>query len=85
MCSSTGRPKRGTMGLGRSRVSGRSRVPSPPARITAFIPFILSWKYLVLPLWLDGGKIYLLSGDGKGKKGEAHMRLPLAVKQFPIF
>ena len=35
--STTGRPQRRTIGLGTVSVRGRSRVPSPPARMTAFI------------------------------------------------
>src|SRR3954467_14664488 len=37
MCSIIGRFATGIMGLGWLLVSGRSRVPSPPARMTAFI------------------------------------------------
>src|SRR5438270_9985409 len=37
MCSIIGRLARGIIGLGWFDVSGRSRVPSPPAMITAFI------------------------------------------------
>ena len=33
-----GRPAIGIRGFGRRKVSGFSRVPSPPARMTAFIP-----------------------------------------------
>ena len=36
MCSIIGRPTSGSIGLGRFDVCGRSRVPSPPAMITAF-------------------------------------------------
>src|SRR5487761_1142008 len=36
-CSMQGRPTTGTSGLGRRLVSGRSRLPSPPAITTAFI------------------------------------------------
>ncbi len=36
ICSMTGLSKSGVMGLGRPREMGRSRVPSPPARMTAF-------------------------------------------------
>ncbi|MEZ5142691.1 MAG: hypothetical protein R2726_09275 [Acidimicrobiales bacterium] len=38
MCSIIGRLTRGSIGLGALEVSGRSRVPSPPAMITAFMP-----------------------------------------------
>ena len=37
MCSIIGRLAIGSIGLGAFDVSGRSRVPSPPAMITAFI------------------------------------------------
>ena len=37
MCSIIGRLATGSIGLGAFEVSGRSRVPSPPAMITAFI------------------------------------------------
>ena len=37
MCSIIGRFASGIIGLGWLLVSGRSRVPSPPARITAFM------------------------------------------------
>src|SRR5450756_2617810 len=37
MCSMIGRLTIGTIGLGRRDVSGRRRVPSPPAMMTAFI------------------------------------------------
>ncbi len=37
MCSMHGLPTIGTIGLGWFEVSGRSRVPSPPAITTAFI------------------------------------------------
>ena len=37
MCSRIGRSPTGTSGFGRIVVYGRSRVPSPPARITALI------------------------------------------------
>jgi hypothetical protein len=37
MCSITGWLTIGTIGFGRMLVSGRSRVPSPPAITTAFI------------------------------------------------
>ena len=37
MCSIIGRLASGIIGLGALEVSGRSRVPSPPAMITAFI------------------------------------------------
>jgi hypothetical protein len=37
MCSITGFPAIGTMGLGRRIVNGRSLDPSPPAITTAFI------------------------------------------------
>lgn len=50
MCSSTGLPKRDTMGFGSSVVRGWSRVPAPPAKMTAFIvkgrpfpEFLLVW------------------------------------------
>src|SRR3954470_7642502 len=43
MCQSSGRPPISTMGLGRTCVSSLIRVPSPPARITAFMP-IAYWK-----------------------------------------
>jgi hypothetical protein len=36
MCSMMGRLHTGSMGLGWLAVSGRRRVPSPPAMITAF-------------------------------------------------
>ncbi len=36
MCSIIGRLTSGSIGLGALEVSGRSRVPSPPAMITAF-------------------------------------------------
>jgi hypothetical protein len=36
MCSIIGRFTSGSMGLGTFEVSGRRRVPSPPAMITAF-------------------------------------------------
>src|SRR4051812_34816487 len=38
MCHRIGRPPISTMGLGRTAVSSESRVPIPPASITAFIP-----------------------------------------------
>src|SRR4051794_29106527 len=38
MYEMNGRPTSGTTGLGIVEVSGRSRVPSPPARISACIP-----------------------------------------------
>src|SRR5271157_802918 len=37
ICHSIGRPPISTIGLGLYSVSSRSRVPSPPARITTFI------------------------------------------------
>ena len=37
MCSMQGLPTIGTIGLGWFEVSGRRRVPSPPAITTAFI------------------------------------------------
>src|ERR1700749_4262903 len=37
MCQRIGRPPISTIGLGRITVSSLSRVPRPPARITAFI------------------------------------------------
>ena len=37
MCSMHGRPTIGTIGFGWFEVSGRRRVPSPPAITTAFI------------------------------------------------
>ncbi len=37
MCSMQGLPAIGTIGFGWFEVSGRSRVPSPPAMTTAFI------------------------------------------------
>ena len=37
MCSIIGRLASGSIGLGAFEVSGRSRVPSPPAMITAFM------------------------------------------------
>ena len=37
MCSIIGRPTSGSIGLGRFDVCGRSRVPSPPAMMTAFM------------------------------------------------
>src|SRR5215471_749138 len=37
MCHRIGRPPISTIGLGRTVVSSLSRVPNPPARITAFI------------------------------------------------
>ena len=37
MCSMHGLPTIGTIGFGWFEVSGRSRVPSPPAMTTAFI------------------------------------------------
>ena len=37
MCSIIGRLTSGSIGLGAFDVSGRRRVPSPPAMITAFI------------------------------------------------
>src|SRR5689334_7516633 len=37
MCSITGRPTIGAIGLGRETVKGLSREPSPPAMTTAFI------------------------------------------------
>src|SRR3954465_6397327 len=43
MCQSSGRPPISPMGLGRTCVSSLIRVPSPPARITAFMP-IAYWK-----------------------------------------
>ena len=36
LCSITGVPNTGTIGLGDWLLSGRSRVPSPPAMTTAF-------------------------------------------------
>ena len=36
MCSIIGRLASGSIGFGAFEVSGRSRVPSPPAMITAF-------------------------------------------------
>ena len=44
----TGLPKMGTIGLGRSRVSGRTRVPCPAAKIMPFA--IAALAYLVAPL-----------------------------------
>ncbi len=41
MCSIIGRFTSGIIGLGMFDVSGRSRVPSPPAMITAFTPLKL--------------------------------------------
>ena len=38
MCSMHGLPTIGTIGFGWFEVSGRSRVPSPPAITTAFTP-----------------------------------------------
>ena len=46
MCSAMGRLRMGTIGLGRSQVSGRNRVPDPPAISTARIIFSLSTKSL---------------------------------------
>src|SRR6266536_6212950 len=37
MCQRMGKPPISTMGLGRCDVSSLSRLPSPPAKITAFI------------------------------------------------
>ena len=37
MCSIIGRLAIGSIGLGALEVSGRSRVPSPPAMMTAFM------------------------------------------------
>ena len=37
MCSIIGRLATGSIGLGAFEVSGRRRVPSPPAMITAFM------------------------------------------------
>ena len=42
MCSIIGRLASGIIGLGWLLVSGRSRVPSPPARITAFTRTLLA-------------------------------------------
>src|SRR5215472_672120 len=39
MCHKIGRPPISTIGLGRIEVSSTNRVPSPPARMTAFISF----------------------------------------------
>ena len=44
MCSIIGRLAIGSIGFGAFEVSGRSRVPSPPAMITAFTS-------AVLPCW----------------------------------
>src|SRR4051794_36930089 len=41
MCQRIGRPPISTIGFGRVPVSSLSRVPSPPARITAFIRILL--------------------------------------------
>src|SRR5512133_322324 len=38
MCPSSGRFATGSIGLGRVKVSGRKREPSPPAITTAFMP-----------------------------------------------
>ena len=38
MCSIIGRFTNGSSGFGALEVNGRSRVPSPPAMMTAFIP-----------------------------------------------
>ena len=38
MCSMHGLPQIGTIGLGWFEVSGRRRVPSPPAMTTPFMP-----------------------------------------------
>src|ERR1700728_1444701 len=40
MCHRIGRPPISTIGLGRVTVSSLSRVPSPPANMTAFIPIL---------------------------------------------
>ena len=41
MCSIIGRLTSGSIGFGALEVSGRSRVPSPPAMITAFMRVLL--------------------------------------------
>ena len=43
MCSIIGRLAIGSIGLGALEVSGRSRVPSPPAMMTAFIVRSFGW------------------------------------------
>ena len=43
MCSMQGLPTMGTIGLGWFDVSGRRRVPSPPAMTTAFIASPHAW------------------------------------------
>jgi hypothetical protein len=44
MCHKIGLPPISTIGFGRTEVSSLIRVPSPPARITAFIDLILHYK-----------------------------------------
>ncbi len=43
MCSMHGLPTIGTIGFGWFEVSGRRRVPSPPAMTTAFMPAPPAW------------------------------------------
>src|SRR6202035_2767937 len=47
MCHRIGRPPISTIGLGRETVSSLSRVPSPPANMTAFIPHPLEFPTLL--------------------------------------
>jgi hypothetical protein len=50
ICSAIGRLRIGTIGLGRSQVNGRNRVPDPPAISTARIIFSLSTESLPIHL-----------------------------------
>ena len=59
------------MGLGRFWVSSEMRVPSPPARITAFIFFnILKGVRNELLIFLEGGGSYewLVAGENTGSR-----------------
>lgn len=54
MCSNSGLPPMGNIGLSRLRVKGRNRVPSPAAKTIAFIAmptFHSQWAILVH--WFD--------------------------------
>jgi len=48
MCSMIGRFIMGTSGFGMFQVSGRSRVPKPPAMITAFIEMQILYRTAIL-------------------------------------
>src|SRR4051812_1058274 len=76
MCSIIGRLARGIIGLGEFDVSGRRRVPSPPAMITAFIlkPSCRVRIYLPLPQGSSGHREVgdrRIPGEHEGGDGAA--------------